>query len=519
MRLGRTKSRRITPTDVARAREQRQLRLAVAALASPLLVFVALTYGPTGWDPMLMVPTEHFYIVSAALTAFGMALLVGVASVRTREPRTFALASGFLCVAGVFSVHGLMTPGMAFTDGFHNGLLISARLSLLLGSLCLFAATLQPPPRVAAFVARRHGPLMAAVAGLVAAYVVANLRFPALLDRVPTGAEQAFPGQPVPADLELRRTVGQSLSYLVLVVSVAAGLVAASRFARSFALTRSGAAAGIAAGTLLLAEAHVVQTFGETWHLSWWLYHGMMLVGFLIPMAAFARAHRRGSSLVEIVDGLVLSETLAKVEYSFPEAVNAFVSAVEERDVFLRGHMRRVCELAVAIADELNLTETELRAASYAALLHDLGKLGMPPTILHKPGRLTDDEFEVLKEHPARGFEMVASTRALAIAAPAIRWHHERLDGSGYPDALLGEQIPIEARIIAVADVWDALTSDRVYREAMSPRDAWAILDRERDTKLDSACVDALARVLVRRASQPRPVPITTPHPDLAAAG
>lgn len=330
-----------------------------------------------------------------------------------------------------------------------------------------------------------------------------------------TSLADVTPGDPPLLD---RRTVGLLLSYVTLAVSLSAGVVAAWRFTRSFALTRSGAAAGMAAGSLLLAESHVVQTFGEAWRLSWWLYHGMMLVGFLIPMAAFARAYRRGSSLVEIVDGLVLTETLAKVEYSFPEAVNDFVSAVEARDLFLRGHMRRVCELAVAIGDELHLSDTELRAASYAALLHDLGKLGMPESILHKPGRLTDEEFDVLKEHPARGFEMVASTQALRIAAPAIRWHHERLDGSGYPDALAADQIPIEARIIAVADVWDALTSDRVYRAAMAPEDAWAILDRERDTKLDSACVDALARVLVRRAAHPQPIPITAEPPQLAAA-
>ena len=113
---------------------------------------------------------------------------------------------------------------------------------------------------------------------------------------------------------------------------------------------------------------------------------------------------------------------------------------------------------------------------------------------------------------------MVAGTQALRIAAPAIRWHHERLDSTGYPDALHGEQIPIEARIIAVADVWDALTSDRVYRGAMCPEEAWAILDRERGTKLDGACVDALARVLTRRGAQPVPTPLTTPPTELAAA-
>jgi HD-GYP domain-containing protein (c-di-GMP phosphodiesterase class II) len=222
----------------------------------------------------------------------------------------------------------------------------------------------------------------------------------------------------------------------------------------------------------------------------------------VLPMSAFVLCYRRGSSLVEIVDSLFLNETLAKVEYSFPEAIDAFIDTVESRDPHLKGHMRRVCELSVAIADELKVSDIALRAASYAALLHDIGKLGLPGAILNKPGRLTDEEFEVLKEHPGRGFSLIANVESLRIAAPAVRWHHERLDGTGYPDALTGDLVPIEARIVAVADVWDALTSDRVYRRAMSAEQARDVLLSESGTKLDTACVRALLRVVGLSADQ-----------------
>jgi HD-GYP domain-containing protein (c-di-GMP phosphodiesterase class II) len=221
-----------------------------------------------------------------------------------------------------------------------------------------------------------------------------------------------------------------------------------------------------------------------------------LLIAVVLPMVAFALLYRRGSSLIEIVDSLLLNETLAKVEYSFPDAIEEFITTVEQRDPYLKGHMRRVCEFAVAIAAQLRVPDTAIRAASYAALLHDIGKLGLPYSILHKPGRLTDDEFAILKEHPARGFSLVANVESLRVAAPAIRWHHERLDGTGYPDGLAGSDVPLEARIIAVADVWDALTSDRVYRAAMSHAEATAILLAERGTKLDADCVDALLTIL-----------------------
>jgi HD-GYP domain-containing protein (c-di-GMP phosphodiesterase class II) len=244
--------------------------------------------------------------------------------------------------------------------------------------------------------------------------------------------------------------------------------------------------------------------FGETWRLSWWMYHVLMLSGFLIPIIGIAYAYARGGSLATIVEGLFLRDTLAKVEQAFPEAIDRLIAATEEKDPYLLGHARRVCRLAVRIGEELKLPDARLRAVANGALLHDIGKLGLPDAILQKPGKLTDEEFAILQEHAVRGHHMVAHIRALHSAAPAIRSHHERLDGSGYPDRLVGEQIPLEARIVAVADVWDALTSDRVYRPAWTSEAARELLEGEAGVKMDARCVAALFRVL---AADARPAP------------
>jgi len=278
--------------------------------------------------------------------------------------------------------------------------------------------------------------------------------------------------------------------------------VAGWRFYRTYAIARTPATGALAAGLLLLAEAQVIMAFGEVWHLSWWAYHGAMLCGFAIPIGAIGWAYRRGSNLNEIGDGLFVRDAFAKIERSFPEAISDLIAVIEQKDPYLRGHMRRVGELTVRIAEAMDLPAETARAASHAALLHDIGKLGLPEPILHKSCNLSPDEFDILKTHPERGYRMVIQAPALQPAAPAVRWHHERLDGSGYPDRIRESAIPIGARIVAVADVWDALTSDRVYRRAVSPAAAREILLAESGVKLDAQCVNALLTVL-DRASEP----------------
>lgn len=170
-------------------------------------------------------------------------------------------------------------------------------------------------------------------------------------------------------------------------------------------------------------------------------------------------------------------------------------------DPYLRKHTQRVAELAVQIGREMALEAETLQTLRRSALLHDIGKIGVPETILNKPGRLTEAEFAVVKEHPVRGCAMVQHLRSLERALGGIRSHHERLDGSGYPDGLAGDAIPLEARIIAVADVYDALTSHRPYRAAWPPERALALIESEAGNKLDAACVRALHAALRHRAA------------------
>ena len=156
-------------------------------------------------------------------------------------------------------------------------------------------------------------------------------------------------------------------------------------------------------------------------------------------------------------------------------------------------HTRRVGELAGAVAERLGLTYDEVRLMRLAAPLHDIGKIGVPDEILLKPGRLTDEEFEQVKTHTTIGARMLAGGTAplLVVAEQVARTHHERWDGTGYPAGLAGEEIPLAGRIVAIVDVFDALTHDRPYKNAWSVDDALAEIDRGSGTQFDPDVVDA----------------------------
>ncbi len=503
---------------------QLRFTLAAAMLAAPMGILAWLLLNPAH-DRLFMIPVEHFYVVSAtSLAALCLALLVSIASLQTRKPRTLCVAVGFLAIAGIFSVHGLTTPGdQMLVKEFHNVIIVSARLSLLAGGICFLFSTVSLPQRIEAVIVRHYGLWLLGALLAVGAYIGVNLAHPALLDAIPTGSAPAQPstshtttsasgpsmtmgyGLSVPASAtpvesspndDWRTLAGQAMSYGMAAVATLGFVIASWRYARVYALSHLPATGALCIGMVLLAESQISMTLGQTWRLSWWLYHVLMLAGFLVPIAGLGFAYTHGSSLREIVDGFFLRETVSYMERSFPDAMNALIAAIEAKDPSLRGHHWRVYQLTMAIAVELGLPEAQRRAAGYGALLHDVGKIAIPDAVLQKAGGLADEEYALLREHPLHGERIALHAPSLRAAAPAIRWHHERLDGSGYPDGLRGEQIPLDARIVAVADVWDALTSDRVYRQAMPTAAARELLQREAGTKLDPQCVAALFAVL-----------------------
>jgi response regulator RpfG family c-di-GMP phosphodiesterase len=184
------------------------------------------------------------------------------------------------------------------------------------------------------------------------------------------------------------------------------------------------------------------------------------------------------------------------------ESVSALLSALDARDSYTGEHSAQVVKLAVRVGRELGLSDGALTELEQTARLHDIGKLGVPDSILQKAGALTDAEWATMREHPRIGAEIVASVDALAHLAPLVRAEHERWDGTGYPDRLAGDAIPLPSRIVLACDAYHAMTSDRPYRRRMSKDEAEHELTRNGGTQFDPGVVDALLRVLSERAQQ-----------------
>jgi putative nucleotidyltransferase with HDIG domain len=204
---------------------------------------------------------------------------------------------------------------------------------------------------------------------------------------------------------------------------------------------------------------------------------------------------RRGyeQSLQFAVD---LKKTYRRLQRAIFQSLLGLANALEAKDIYTRGHSVRVAGLARQIALRAGLPHSAAETVAQAALLHDIGKIGVPEGILRKPGPLTAEEWEIMRRHPVTGAQIVAPLEFFDEGAVILRHHHERLDGSGYPDGLTGDGIPLGARVVAVADVFDALTSGRPYRASFSTADAIAMLHDEAgctlDQRLVALCVDVV---------------------------
>ena len=188
-----------------------------------------------------------------------------------------------------------------------------------------------------------------------------------------------------------------------------------------------------------------------------------------------------------------LSKKNEQIERMTTQSITTFANALDAKDPYTEGHSERVSAYSTRLARELGLSEDEIDNIRLVALLHDIGKIGVPDSVLKKPGRLTDEEFGMMKQHTVVGSEIIKDINSIPGVVIGARYHHERYDGRGYPDGLKGEDIPFIARIIAVADAFDAMTSNRIYRKHLSTEQVLSELEKGSGTQFDPT----IARLLI----------------------
>ncbi len=191
-----------------------------------------------------------------------------------------------------------------------------------------------------------------------------------------------------------------------------------------------------------------------------------------------------------------LKDTYDKLEKAYLETIEILRYTVEAKDTYTRGHSDRVSEFSVLLGKKLNLSDEEINTLKIGGLFHDIGKIGVPDSILLKDSKLTDDEYSEIKNHPSIGAHILSNATIFQDVIPIVKHHHERYDGKGYPEQLKGDDIPFAARITAVADAFDAMTSRRTYRDSLDIDTVKAEIERCKGTQFDPKCADAFLDIL-----------------------
>jgi HD-GYP domain-containing protein (c-di-GMP phosphodiesterase class II) len=467
-------------------------------LLAPVGAFIVLRLVP-GLDVLFQSATFHIAVVSAiAACALVVAVVAATAAARSRQGAPVVLALGCLAVGTLMLGHGLTTPGI----GNRPLNLWVARLPVLaISAFALALATSLLPPRSAPLrmAARRARALLA----LWGAGLTAGVAAIVLSPHVGSGAA------PLAWEDEARMVA----TYAGAAVLGATGIA----YWRRWRLSLDPVQLALGAASWLGAEALLSLHLGRLWRLSWWDYHALLLVGFGAAVYAVLASYRRTRTIEDTLAGLFRTDPMEQISLTQPEALRALVAAVEAKDGYTHGHSARVAATSVRLGQRMGLRPQVLRRLAQGALLHDIGKIGIPDEILNKPGALTREERARIEEHPVIGWDIVQRAPTLREALHAVRHHHERFDGDGYPDGLRGDEIPLVARIVAVADVWDALTSDRAYRPAWSRQRAVDHMAAARGTQFDPVSLDAFLGLLEYEGLRPGTGP-TEPSVVLAAA-
>ena len=252
----------------------------------------------------------------------------------------------------------------------------------------------------------------------------------------------------------------------------------------------------VAFGYISVGASVFVYPSAVPYSFGFWLAHALDIVGVFAATVVGWRCYRSPGSAVRMLRAITICDPLMALEFGLDGVVRAFVADIDRKDEITRDHVIRTAELAIHVGTELALSADRLRTLGLGALLHDLGKISIPDAILNKPGRLTDDEVAVMRGHAEIGARMVEQSAVLVGVSGIVRSHHERVDGRGYPQGLMGAAIPIEARIVSACDAFDAMANSRQYRDGMGSTKAISVLREHQGSQWDSAVVDALVRVL-----------------------
>ncbi|NIK78148.1 HD-GYP domain-containing protein (c-di-GMP phosphodiesterase class II) [Paenibacillus castaneae] len=448
------------------------IRLCLVMLI-PFVSYLALRESP--FDKSINAPHEHFYIVSAvAALALALAIAVGVVAIQLRNIKISFLSLSYVSLAMMFILHGLSTPGFLM----HHTAIASnaAQLSILLAVIWLWLSSLSVDRPIIKWFAMWQRMLLPVWTIILLFFCIILWKYPDIIHVFHLNESSSK----WVATLFIVGMNGWTMyRYMQTYLS--------SRFPLQLAIVYSS-------GWMIIAQLIVVS--GEVWNISWWMYHFLLLASVIIMVSGIVSQYVSSRSISASVKLMFRANPIDWINTYMSNSVRELVMTTEARDSYTAGHNYRVALYALKLGEELSLSSNDLRAIAQGGLVHDVGKLRIPDIILNKPGKLTPEERAVIEVHPVSGYDLCKRLGFMPEELSVIRSHHEKWDGSGYPDKLAAEQIPLLARVTAVADVYDALTSSRSYRKAMSHESAMEIIVKESGKHFDPLCVQAWKRLV-----------------------
>jgi HD-GYP domain-containing protein (c-di-GMP phosphodiesterase class II) len=418
-------------------------------------------------------PELLFSLTTVAAASCVVAATAVMALADRRNIAEVGLLGGALMVASILPlVHGLVTPGVLYgaNEAFRASTFLAPPVTVAVASPLLMRST-----GFGRWAARhwRDWTLL----GLMAVFILGSV-----VVFFPDAISVPGPRHPL--------TIAMS-------VAIAAAMLALSlRQLGLYELGRRPSNYVASISIVLLAATAVLPIVATPYSAAFWWLHAAGALGVIGACLGMAVTNLLSRSAQDILAPVLVREPLVAFELGLSPIVHQFVADLERKDQITRDHVVRTGELALRVGERMGLRGRDLRRLGLAAMLHDVGKLHTPDEILKKPASLTPAEYEIIKAHPVDGERMLLAEPSLAEAAPIVRSHHERVDGGGYPDGLVGDAIPLSSRIIAVCDAVDAMTHDRQYRKAMPMRMAFAILREHAGSQWDPRVVQQVMLAL-----------------------
>ncbi|MCW5874108.1 MAG: HD-GYP domain-containing protein [Anaerolineales bacterium] len=441
----------------------------------PFFLYIFIRYLAPQSDVLLRHAAHHFHIVSiTALISLSIALVVGVVGVRQRNLQVLYVALAFISLAGLFSVHGLATPGFVLGPNVLVG--AAAELAVLTTSFWLLISALPSHNPINAWLGRSPRALLTLYPLALLVFGIWALNQPEIVAWLPVHE--------------------QPLRLLVTVLTILMSAIAFWRYWRSYRYSRFPFQLAVAYTAGWVAVSQFIITTGQAFYLSWWTYHFLLLFCVIACVIGIVYQYRQPGAPMLALQGLFSTNPDEQIQAGISDSVRNLVAATEARDPYTAGHQQRVALGALRLGQALALRPEQLRALVQGGVMHDIGKLEVPGELLNKVGPLTAAERKTIEAHTLAGYAMCARLGFMDEELGIVRWHHERLDGQGYPDGLVGDAIPLLARIMAVSDVFDALTSSRAYRHAWSVDEALSYLQQNSGTQFEPALVERWVRLV-----------------------